>query len=168
MLERILGEGPCVDAFNRGEPAAEPDLEHPTAGRWVAFATAALRTEARAAFGYPMQIGGACVGALNLYATRPGQLSSDQHADALAVASVAAHAALSAVTHGPAGDLFAELLDFGPNQLEIHQATGMVAAQLSSDVGNALARLRGYAYAEDRTLTSVAADVIARRLRFEP
>ena len=44
----------------------------------------------------------------------------------------------------------------------------MVAAQLSSDVGDALARLRAHAYAEDRTLTSVAADVVARRLRFDP
>ena len=166
-LERTLGEGPCVDAFNRCEPAAEPELENPATGRWVAFAAAALRTEARAAFGYPLHVGGSCVGALNLYSTRPGPLSDGQHADALVIAEVATHAALSAVMHGPADELLAELLDFGAHQLEIHQATGMVTVQLSCSVPDALARLRAHAYAEDRTLSSVAADVVARRLRFD-
>jgi hypothetical protein len=32
----------------------------------------------------------------------------------------------------------------------------------------ALVRLRAYAYAHDRRLRDVAADVVARRLRFEP
>ena len=168
-LERTLGEGPCVDAFNRGEPAAEPDLENPTSGRWLAFAAAALRTEARAAFGYPLHVDdGSCMGALNLYSTQPGPLSDDQHADALVVAAVATRAALSAVAHGSADQLLATLLNGATNELEVHQATGMVSVQLSSSTSNALARLRAHAYAEDRTLSSVAADVVARRLRFDP
>jgi hypothetical protein len=35
-------------------------------------------------------------------------------------------------------------------------------------VAVALVRLRAYAYAHDRRLRDVAADVVARRLRFEP
>ena len=168
-LERTLGEGPCVDAFNNAEPTSEPDLANPVEGRWLAFNAAALRTEARAAFGYPLRVGGgACVGALNLYATRPGRLSDDQHADALVVADVATHATLSTVATMSPDGLVAELLDAGTNQLEIAQATGMVAVQLSISVHDALARLRAHAYAEDRTLSAVAADVIERRLRFNP
>lgn len=167
-LERTLGEGPCVDAFNQGEPAAEPDLEHPVAGRWMAFAAAALRTEARAAFGYPLHVGRTPVGALNLYATRPGPLSLDQHEDALVVAAVTTHAALSAVADGSPDDVLADLLDFGTNQMQIHQATGMVAVQLLSGLPDALARMRARAFADDRPLSAVAADVVARRLRFDP
>lgn len=166
-LERTLNEGPCVDAFNRAEPAGEPDLANPVAGRWVAFNAAALKTEARAAFGYPLQISGHCFGALNLYATRPGPLSEDQHADALVVADVATHATLTVATP-TRSDLLDDLLDVGQNQLEIHQATGMVSVQLAVGIGDALARLRAHAYAEDRTLSAVAADVVARRLRFDP
>lgn len=167
-LERTLGEGPCVEAFLRGEPAAEPDLEKPAAGPWMAFAAAALRTEARAAFGYPLLVRGSCIGALNLYSTRPGHLSRDQHEDALVVAAVTTYAALSAIAHGSTDELLADVLDVGTNQLVVHQATGMVAVQLSSNLPDALTRLRAHAFAEDRTLSSVAADVVARRLRFDP
>jgi hypothetical protein len=44
----------------------------------------------------------------------------------------------------------------------------MITVQLGVSVAVALVRLRGYAYAHDRRLREVAADVVARRLRFEP
>ena len=42
----------------------------------------------------------------------------------------------------------------------------MVLAQLGVNATEALARLRGYAFAEERLLIDVARDVVARRLRF--
>ena len=164
-LERTLGEGPCVDAYNRGEPTFEPDLGSPSTIRWPAFNAGALRTEARAAFGYPLQIGTARIGALNLYASRPGPLTSAQHHDALVLADVATHAVLSATS---SESLARELLDIGMNQLEVHQATGMISVQLSVSIADALARLRAHTYAADRSISSVAHDIVARRLRFDP
>jgi len=49
---------------------------------------------------------------------------------------------------------------------EIHQATGMVLAQLGIDATDALARLRAHAFAHQQPLLVVAADVVARRLIF--
>lgn len=43
----------------------------------------------------------------------------------------------------------------------------MVSAQLEITVGQALIRLRAYAFGNDRPLTAVAEDVVARRLRFD-
>jgi hypothetical protein len=43
----------------------------------------------------------------------------------------------------------------------------MVAAQLGIGLGEALVRLRAYAFANDRLLSDVAEDVVARRLRLE-
>jgi hypothetical protein len=43
----------------------------------------------------------------------------------------------------------------------------MVAAQLDVSVGQALIRLRAYAFGNDRPLTDVTRDVVARRLRFD-
>ena len=43
----------------------------------------------------------------------------------------------------------------------------MVAAQLEVSVGEALVRLRAHAFGNDRPLAEVAADVVARRLRFD-
>jgi hypothetical protein len=53
-------------------------------------------------------------------------------------------------------------------QYVVHQASGMIAVQLGVGVGEALVRLRAYAFANDRRLTEVAADVVGRRLRFDP
>lgn len=167
-LERTLGEGPCIDAYNRGEPVAEPDLSNPTASDWLAFTPPALDIGVRAAFGYPMQIGTTRFGALNLYSDRAGALSEAQHEDALLLANVSTHAVLSGLTFPSPGALGDELLDITTNQLQVHQATGMISVQLSVPISDALARLRAYAYAEDRSIGSVAADVAARRLRFDP
>jgi AmiR/NasT family two-component response regulator len=52
------------------------------------------------------------------------------------------------------------------SRAEIHQATGMVLAQLGISARDALARLRAYAFAEQRLLSDVARDVVSRRLRF--
>jgi hypothetical protein len=44
----------------------------------------------------------------------------------------------------------------------------MVMVQLGVSIGEAMARMRAYAYAQDRRLSDVARDVVARRLRFDP
>jgi hypothetical protein len=44
----------------------------------------------------------------------------------------------------------------------------MITVQLGVSVAVALVRLRAHAYAHDRRLRDVAADVVARRLRFDP
>ena len=51
------------------------------------------------------------------------------------------------------------------SRAEIHQATGMVLAQLEISATDAFARLRAHAFAEQRLLGDVARDVVARRLR---
>jgi hypothetical protein len=69
--------------------------------------------------------------------------------------------------NAPPGKLALEL-EAGANfQYVVHQASGMVAAQLGVSVGQALIRLRAYAFGNDRPLTEVAKEVVARTLRFD-
>jgi hypothetical protein len=49
----------------------------------------------------------------------------------------------------------------------IHQATGMIAAQLDDTVANALARLRAAAFASGRPIYDIAQGVVERRVRFD-
>ena len=49
----------------------------------------------------------------------------------------------------------------------VHQATGMVGAQLDVTMAVGLALLRARAFADDRALDKVAADVVEHRLRFD-
>jgi ANTAR domain/GAF domain len=166
-LQYTLGEGPCVDAYRQDRPILEPDLANPVMARWLAFTPPAVAAGAQAIFGFPVQVGTIRLGALNLYRDRPGALSDDQHADALVMADVAARAVLVAQAKAPPAELAAELETGGNFRFVVHQASGMVAAQLGIGVGEAFVRLRAYAFANDRMLNDVAEDVVARRLRLE-
>ena len=175
-LQYSLGEGPCVDAYQQDRPVSEPNLvddgrsgpDRADRGRrrWVAFTPAAVAAGARAVFGFPLRVGGIRFGALNLYRDSPGPLDDEQHADALVLATVAARAVLVMQADAPAGRLGAELEEGADFRFVVHQASGMVSAQLDVSVGEALVRLRAFAFAHDRPLAAVADDVVARRLRF--
>lgn len=166
-LQFELGEGPCVDACQQNRPVLEPDLAEPATPRWLAFAGPSLDAGVRAIFGFPMRVGAVRLGALNLYCDRPGPLSDDQYADALAVADIAAEAVVAMQANAEPGRLAQELEAGGDFQYVVHQASGVVAAQLDVSVGQALIRLRAYAFGNDRSLTAVAEDVVGRRLRFD-
>jgi hypothetical protein len=165
-LQFMLGEGPCVDAYHQDRPVLEPDLNGGLP-RWVAFTAPAVDAGARAVFGFPLQVGAVRLGALNLYRDHPGPLSDHQHADALVMAGVAARAVLAMQALALPGALAAELEAGSDFRFVVHQASGMVAGQLSVSVGEALIRLRAYAFANDRSLTDVADRIVSRRLRLE-
>jgi ANTAR domain len=167
QLQYELGEGPCVDAYNNDRPVLEPDLADPATPRWLAFTGPALDAGVRAVFGFPLQIGAVRLGALNLYCDVPRALTDDQHADALLLASIVAEVLLLLQADAPAGTVAMELEANADFQYVVHQASGMVAAQLDVTVGQALVRLRAHAFGNNRTLTDVARDVISRRLRFD-
>lgn len=165
-LQFALGEGPCIDSYHEGRPILVPDLSDPAVGRWISFAPAAIEAGAAAIFAFPLQVGNARLGALNLYADRPRSLTVEQHADAIVVAGLAAQMLLMVQAKAPPGVLAHELSDGANLQYVVHQASGMVAAQLEVSVTQALIRLRGHAFGEGRPLKDVARDVVERRLRF--
>ena len=163
-LQYTLGEGPCIDAYRTGTVIAEPDLAASPSLRWPAFTAAVFDAGARAIFGFPVRIGAARIGALNLYRDRSGPLSDDQHADALVMADVIARTLLALQAHAEPGAIHVELN--ADIHSVVHQAAGMVSIQLDNSVGDALVRLRAYAFGIDRPLADVAHDVVARRLSF--
>lgn len=165
-LQYALGEGPCVDAFSQDRAVLEPDLANPRTPRWLGFAGPALDAGVRAIFGFPLRVGAVRLGALDLYRDRPGPLSDDVHADALVMADIAAQAVLVLQADTPPGTLAVALMAGADFHYVVHQASGMVAAQLDTDVADALLRLRAYAFGNDLALTDVAKDVVAKRLRF--
>jgi hypothetical protein len=164
-LQYTLGEGPCVDAYQRDTIVSEPDLADPQTRRWFAFTPPVLQAGVRAVFGFPLRVGTVRLGALDLYRDRPGELSSDQHADALVLAEVTARWVLDAQAGAPSG-VVAEQLEAGADfHFAVHNAAGIVSVQEGISVTDALIRLRAFAYSHDRLLDDVAQDVIARRLR---
>lgn len=162
-LQYTLGEGPSLDADRLGRPVLEPDLAEPVAPRWPAFAGSALDADVRAVFAFPLRSPLTSLGALGLYARRPGPLRDDQHAAALMVAAITARSVLRAPWQLMNLEEVAEGgWDFRP---VVHQATGMVAAQLGIALGEASVLLRAHAMGIDRPIIDVAGDVVAGRLR---
>ena len=165
-LQAELGEGPCLQAYSSGVPVLLPDLAaEEAANRWPAFAAAALAAGLHSEFSLPLGGGRNGIGTLDLCRDTPGMLSDDQLSDALAAADIARDAVLSG-QYAPGGleDLLAAA---GIDRLVVHQATGMIAAQLDDTMPNALARLRAAAFTSGRSIYDLAQDVVERRVRFD-
>jgi hypothetical protein len=122
----------------------------------------------RAVFAFPLRVGAIRIGVLALYRDGEGGLSADEFADGLVLAEVAVQLILG-LQAGAGPDALHALLSTQPTHwAEVHQATGMISAQLGVSLDQAFVRLRGgVSFAENRQLREVAGDVVARRLRLE-
>jgi len=164
-LQFTLGQGPGVDAAETGEIVLEPDLATVRIRRWEMFAPAAVELGVRAVFAVPLQIGAIRLGVLLAYREAPGPMYDGALTDTLAFADAAAGALLGHGSGPGAPDWLADQ----PTgyRAQVHQATGMITVQLGVAPAEALVRLRAHAFSQRRALTEVAADVVARRLRFD-
>jgi len=87
-LQSELGEGPCVAAYQTGEPVAISDLRDDV--RFPAFRLRALAEGLVAVFTFPLRHGSEQLGALDLYRDTPGPLDAEAMAAAQTLADVAA------------------------------------------------------------------------------
>lgn len=166
-LQMELGEGPCLQAYASGVPVLLPDLTDEDANRWPTFAAAALAVGVQAEFSLPLSVRPGGIGTFDLCRDTPGMLSEEHLADALVTADIARDAVLyQQYVPGDPG-LAGLLATVGTDRIVIHQATGMIAAQLDESTSNALARLRAAAFATGRSIYEIAEDVVERRVRFD-
>jgi hypothetical protein len=167
-LQFDLGEGPCMDAFAWRRVVLEPDLDNGASARWLAYAPAARAQGVSAVFAFPLQVGAARLGVMDVYRHSPGILSDESLAQALTFAEVAVETLLDAQGKAAIGQT-AEGLDRAlDSHYVIYQAQGMTMIDLGVSLADALARLRAHAYACDRPLREVAGDIVAGRFRFTP
>ncbi|MGW7066716.1 ANTAR domain-containing protein [Streptomyces sp. NPDC054855] len=168
-LQQVQGQGPSLDAAQFGNLLLLPDVSDSlsfSAERWPGLPGAIEALGIRAVFSFPLRIGVIALGALTGHRATPGPMSTAQLTDAFGLADTIsqitiATAAQTDLPHTP-------LLDEpGLHFAEVHQATGMVAAQLGIGVDHALIRLRGYAFSHDLPLLEVAREVLALRLRLD-
>jgi diguanylate cyclase (GGDEF)-like protein len=87
-LQTQLGQGPCLLAYELGEPVAVPDLA--TDSRFPEFGSAAVSAGMAAVFTFPLRHGEGRLGALDLYRNTAGELDAQDMAAAQTLADVAA------------------------------------------------------------------------------
>jgi len=165
-LQFELGEGPHWDALATGSPVLSADISTGLDQRWPIFAAAAHQIGMGAVFAFPMKLGAASVGAVDLYCVNarwldPHQISLASSMANRAAASAAQHAMKSAEAPGSAEHEMAPAL-----RREVHQATGMVQAQLDLSATDAFARLRAHSFTTNQPLDRVAHEVVSRQLDF--
>jgi hypothetical protein len=151
-LQLTLGEGPSLDTSASGGPVLASDLgAAETAGRWPAFAPAALQAGAAAIFVFPLRIGAIRAGVMGLYRAEPGPLSAFLLGDALMFADTATLLLLDAqdqatgspaAATGPGGQPAGLAL----HRAEIDQTTGMLTEQLGTGIADTFARLCAYVH----------------------
>jgi GAF domain-containing protein len=163
-LQFVLGEGPCIDAFESRRPVLVSDLAGEAMTRWPMYAPAAHEGGVRGVFAFPMQMGAARLGVLDIFREHPGALTDDQLDKALIFADLTMEALLDRQEIAGADDGPALAVD---HRAEVFQAQGMVMVQIGGTIREAMARMRAYAYAESRGLGDVAHDVVTGRLRFD-
>ncbi|KGJ75694.1 hypothetical protein GY21_09635 [Cryobacterium roopkundense] len=162
-LQLDLGEGPGWDALRTGLPVAVHDIRSGTESLWPALLSAVGGVGIRGVSAFPLMMGSLMIGAVGLYSWNPGTLTPPERLDASMLASIVAkqvlRRALNAQTFtSPEGD------NESYSRRVVHQATGMVLAQLNLSAADALLIIHGHAFSNGRTVRDVAADVVARRL----
>lgn len=162
-----LGEGPSWAALTSRAPVLESDLQRQGGEGWPAAGAALRSTGIGGLHAFPLFVGTIDVGSVDLYTADPRWLTTEQIEDTSALARIAARQVLRRAMAG-LRDIDGGMPDIAYSRREAHQATGMIAAQMTCGVDDAAVLLRAHAYAEGRTVMDVAVDVVARRLIFAP
>lgn len=157
-MERLAGDGPCVDAIEEETPQIETDLTNPT--QWPNLAARMVaETPVRGAMGFRILVDKRKTGALNLFSDKANAFDNEAAGQAIVLASFAS-VAINAVAQGEdVSTLRRGLL----SNREIGKAVGMLMMLHGVDEQEAFDVLRRYSQDLNVKLADVARSVIENR-----
>jgi GAF domain-containing protein len=171
-MQFAMGEGPCLASYATGQPQSIADLAHE--GRWMNFCREARLLGVSAIYCFPVSIGSQPIGVLELHRRENGELSVDEHEAALGCAAAIGAVISSTYSRWSERDVedgdingatLASLTQSDPfTRSEVHVAAGVIAQHLGVSLGEALIRMRAYAFGRNQRITDVAADVVDERI----
>jgi len=143
----VLGEGPMLDAYRTRQPVEAPDTRD---DGWLGldlhgFGIGGVSSE-------PLVVGDVCLGAMTLYQPHPGEPGLTQR---LLAHLTAGHIALAVAALVVAGHETNHPHPALRHLDELHEAVGVVIAQLAVSADEASARLRAHVYQSGRPLHDV-------------
>lgn len=162
-LQFDLGEGPCWEALASRRPVIHDDIQSEEVTAWPEFAEAIRGGTVGAMFAFPLTVGSLEIGAVDLYSTSASGLTVGQISDATALAHLASWQVLRRVLADQedpdgAGSPY--------SRREVHQATGMIIAQLDIGATDAVLLLRAHAFSSGRSMREIAHEIVERTLSF--
>jgi hypothetical protein len=165
-LQFTVGNGPCLQAHSTRQPVfvVEADIR----SRWPAFADLLFtETAFRGIVSLPLRSDLTGAGAMDLFFEDPADLPRLDVFDALAVGDLITAGLGDAAVWSTWSEAAGPDWLHSPAALRraiVWQAVGCTSAALDVDAPAALALLRGHAYAANRSVDAVAADVVGGRL----
>ncbi|MFJ7157031.1 GAF and ANTAR domain-containing protein [Streptomyces sp. NPDC101118] len=161
MFQAQADEGPCVDAYNAGEPVHADDLAQ--TDRWPVFTPLARAAGFQAAHSYPLRLREQTIGALNLLARTPTPIPPQ---DGRLLQALAGTATTSVVTWSREPlrpyDIVTRTQAALSSKGVLDIATGMLAATAQITPVEAGQRLRAYARVHRQRPADIA-DALVRR-----
>ncbi|WP_424391530.1 GAF and ANTAR domain-containing protein [Mycobacterium sp.] len=157
-MERIAGDGPCVDAIEEETPQIETDLTAPDQWHQLA-ARLVAETPVRGAMGFRILVDRRKTGALNLFSDKPNVFDTEAAGQAVVLASFAS-VAINAIA---AGEDVSTLRRGLLSNREIGKAVGMLMMLNGVDEHEAFDVLRRYSQDLNIKLADVARTVIENR-----
>jgi hypothetical protein len=164
-LQFDLGEGPCWDSLATLSPVLADDLSRDGLQRWPSFTRAAVDRGVASIFAFPLYVGPLRFGAIDMY--------SDQHVSLDLGHQSRANAMAEAVSRRVLDDALsaADAIEMPSTPFSrriVHQATGIVFAQLGLSIDDARLIIHGHAFANDRSVMEVAQQIVDGELSFVP
>jgi uncharacterized protein YlzI (FlbEa/FlbD family) len=162
-LQEVLGQGPGFEAA-RSDTVVVADLDGDADQRWPMLAqTLESRYGPLRVYAVPLHANGGLGGVATLHTGRDQSLAQPPDRLAFLVDAVGAALVTEAAEH-PEGHL--QSGEGWSSRSLVHQATGMVMAQVRVTPDDALALLRGHAYALATDIDDVAQRVVDRSINF--
>jgi GAF domain-containing protein len=152
------GYGPCLHALRHAEPVRIDDMARH--GRWPLFARQAMSLGIRSCLAVPLIADGEPVGALTLYARRPGAFGPAEARRAELFARNASGALTLALRMATCNDLNDQLRSSIVSRAVIDQALGVIMATEHCPHDKAFALLRTVSQNSNVKLRDLAADIV--------
>ena len=162
-LEVSLDEGPSFDAMHgRSSVASGAELRR----RWPRYGREAAELGVQAVAAVPVDLGSSLVGSLTVTGSAVPEGWVSEH---LAELAGALGEVLTSRERSDGGlDLLGmDQFEDADHQPALHQAAGVLHARCGLPIDDGVALIRAHAYAEDRSVADVAADVLGG-VTFEP
>ena len=164
-LQFDLSEGPCWAAIAAKRPVLEPAMMDGAPRDWPTFAAAASGHGVNSMFAFPLMVGGLPVGAVDLYSIAAVNLTGEQCLQAIEMSDIIGrHVLRRAIRAGEVPEAEEEPGDF--SRRVVHQATGVVIAQLQLSPDDARLVIQGHAFAAGRPMKEIARAIVNGALTF--
>lgn len=164
-LQLDLGEGPCWESLKLRAPILELDVQNTQNPAWPSLHNAIASFGVHSVYAFPMLVGTLEIGAVDLYVDTALSFTAEDIQRASALADITAmHVLQRALDSHQEAESQTDELPYSRRQ--VHQATGMVLAQMKISAEDALLLIRAHAFSSGKSVREVAALIVDRQITF--